>query len=84
MKNKKFEPKIKEGKVNPAKEATLKNDYQDVVDFYINTTPYQHMFFIELIKERLTVFNAETKEGFDIDEEYVMNFNGPFLQIPIK
>ena len=84
MKNKKFEPKIKEGKVNPAKEATLKNDYQDVVDFYINTTPYQHMFFIELIKERLTFFYAETKEGFDIDEEYVMNFNGPFLQIPIK
>ena len=84
MKNKKFEPKIKEGKVNPAKEATLKNDYQDVVDFFINTTPYQHMFFVELIQERLTFFNAETKECVDIDEEYQMNFNGPFLQIPIK
>ena len=84
MKNKKFEPKIIEGKVNPAKESSLKEEYQDVVDFFINTTPYQHMFFVELIKERLTFFNAETKECFDIDEEYQMNFNGPFLQIPIK
>ena len=84
MKNKKFEPKIVEGKVNPAKESSLKEEYQDVVDFFINTTPYQHMFFIELIKERLTFFNTETKECFDIDEEYTMNFNGPFLQIPIK
>mgnify|MGYP003650926381 FL=1 len=84
MKNKKFEPKIVEGKVNPAKEASLKEEYQDVVDFFINTTPYQHMFFLDLIKERLTFFNAETKECSDVDEEYPMNFNGPFLQIPIK
>ena len=84
MKNKKFEPKIVQGKINPAKESSLKEEYQDVVDFFINTTPYQHMFFIELIKERLIFFNTETKECFDIDEEYTMNFNGPFLQIPIK
>ena len=84
MKNKKFEPKIVEGKVNPAKEASLKEEYQDVVDFFINTTPYQHMFFLDLIKDRLTFFNAETKECSDVDEEYQMNFNGPFLQIPIK
>tara|TARA_R110002167_G_scaffold65877_2_gene186512 strand:+ start:404 stop:658 length:255 start_codon:yes stop_codon:yes gene_type:complete len=84
MKNKKFEPKIIEGKVNPAKEASLKEEYQDVVDFFINTTPYQHMFFLDLIKDRLTFFNAETKECSDVDEEYQMNFNGPFLQIPIK
>ena len=31
MKNKKFEPKIIEGKVNPAKESSLKEEYQDVV-----------------------------------------------------
>ena len=84
MKNKKFEPKIVEGKVNPAKEASLKEEYQDVVDFFVNTTPYQHMFFLDLIKDRLTFFNAETKECSDVDEEYQMNFNGPFLQIPIK
>ena len=83
MKNK-TNNKIVDGKVNPEKESLLKQEYQDVVDFYINTTPYQHMFFLDLIKERLTFFNAETKECFDIDEEYQMNFNGPFLQIPIK
>jgi len=81
---KKFDPTIVDGKVNPEKESTLKKEYQDVIDFYINTTPYQHMFFMDLIKERLTFFNAEKSECFDIDEEYTMNFNGPFLQIPIK
>ena len=81
---KKFDPTIVDGKVNPEKESTLKKEYQDVIDFYINTTPYQHMFFMDLIKERLTFFNAEKSECFDIDKEYQMNFNGPFLKIPIK
>ena len=84
MKNKKFEPKIKEGRVNPAKEASLKEEYQDVVDFFVNTTPYQHMFFLDLIKDRLTFFSDNHKESFEIDEEYQMNFNGPFIQINIK
>ena len=84
MKNKKFEPKIVEGKVNPAKEASLKVEYQDVVDFFVNTTPYQHMFFLDLIKDRLTFFSPIHKECFNVDEEYTMNFNGPFIQINIK
>jgi len=84
MKSKKFEPKIVEGRVNPAKESSLKEEYQDVVDFYINTTPYQHMFFLDLIKDNLTFFSDQHKEVFTVDEEYTMNFNGPFLQIPIK
>jgi len=84
MKNKKFDATIVDGKVNPEKESTLKKEYQDVVDFYINTTPYQHMFFLDLIKDRLTFFDAKKSECFDMDEEYQMNFNGPFLQIPIK
>jgi len=81
---KKFEPKVKNGKVNLEKDATLKQEYQDVIDFFVNTTPYQHMFFIDLIKERLTFFNADKSECFDVDEEYTFNFNGPFIQIPIK
>tara|TARA_R110000803_G_scaffold200049_1_gene264271 strand:+ start:314 stop:565 length:252 start_codon:yes stop_codon:yes gene_type:complete len=81
---KKTNNKIVNGKVNPEKESLLKQEYQDVVDFYINTTPYQHMFFIDLIKDRLTFFSEKHSECFDIDEEYQINFNGPFLQIPIK
>ena len=63
---------------------TLKDDYQKVCDFYINSTPNQRMFLIELIKNNLTFFNTETREMFDIDEEYQFCFNGPFIQIPIK
>mgnify|MGYP003630617862 CR=1 FL=1 len=80
MKSKKFEPKIVEGKVNPAKESFLKEEYQ----IYINTTPYQHLFFLDLIKDNLTFFSPNHKEVFTIDEEYTMNFNGPFIQINIK
>ena len=84
MKSKKFEPKIVEGKVNPAKESFLKEEYQDVINFYINTTPYQHLFFLDLIKDNLTFFSPNHKEVFTIDEEYTMNFNGQFIQINIK
>lgn len=63
---------------------TLKDKYQYVCDFYINTTPNQHMFLIELIKDSLTFVNTETNEMLDIDEEGVFCFNGPFIQVPVK
>ncbi len=64
--------------------ANLKKEYQEVVDFFIKTAPYQHMFFIELIKEHITFSSDNHKEIFTIDEEQEMRFNGPFIQIPIK
>ena len=45
--------KVINNKVNPDTEGHLKKEYQDVVDFYINTTPYQHLFFLDLIKQNL-------------------------------
>jgi hypothetical protein len=62
----------------------MKKEYKEVVDFWKNTTPQQHVFFLELISNRLTFFNIENKEMYDIEEEHMIDFNGVFIQIPIK
>ena len=76
--------KVINNKVNPKTEGCLKKEYQDVVDFYINTTPYQHMFFLDLIKENLSFFSEKHQECFSVDEEYPLGFNGPYVQVNIK
>ena len=48
MSNKKKEYLVKDNKVNMEKEGLLKDKYQEVIDFYINSTPYQHLFFLDL------------------------------------
>tara|TARA_R110000803_G_scaffold92531_1_gene160032 strand:+ start:1033 stop:1287 length:255 start_codon:yes stop_codon:yes gene_type:complete len=84
MSNKKKEYLVKDNKVNMEKEGLLKDKYQEVIDFYINSTPYQHLFFLDLIKDRLTFFNVNDHETFEVDEEHTTCFNGMFIQIPIK
>jgi hypothetical protein len=58
--------------------------YKQVIEFYNNSTPKQHQYFLELISDNITLFNAETKECFEFDEEYSINFNGTKHQINIK
>tara|TARA_R110000851_G_scaffold318133_2_gene481848 strand:- start:162 stop:416 length:255 start_codon:yes stop_codon:yes gene_type:complete len=84
MSNKKKEYLVKDNKVNMEKEGLLKDKYQEVIDFYINSTPYQHLFFLDLIKDRLTFFNLNDREMLEVDEEHTTCFNGMFIQIPIK
>tara|TARA_R110000796_G_scaffold31780_1_gene83912 strand:+ start:997 stop:1251 length:255 start_codon:yes stop_codon:yes gene_type:complete len=84
MSNKKKEYLVKDNKVNMEKEGLLKDKYQEVIDFYINSTPYQHLFFLDLIKDRLTFYNIEDHEMLEVDEEHTTCFNGMFIQIPIK
>jgi hypothetical protein len=62
----------------------MKREYAEVVDFWKNTTPHQHKFFLELISDKLSFFNTDTKELFFIEEEYIIDFNGSLLQIPIR
>ena len=58
--------------------------FQQVIDFYRTTTPEQHQQFLSLIGDKLTFFNTETKECFDMDDEYFTDFNGIFHQLNIK
>ena len=76
--------KVINNKVNPDTEGHLKKEYQDVVDFYINTTPYQHLFFLDLIKQNLSFFSEKHSESFTVDEDYHILFNGPYIQLNIK
>jgi len=62
----------------------MKTQYKDVIDFYNNSTPKQHQYFLELISDNITLFNDETSECFEIDKEYSINFNGTKHQINIK
>jgi hypothetical protein len=62
----------------------MKTRYKEVIDFYNNSTPKQHQYFLELISDKITLFNAETKECFKFDEEYIISFNGTQHQINIK
>lgn len=62
----------------------MKTKYQKVVDFYNKTTPEQHQFFIQLISDKMFFFHEESKKTFEVDEEYIVNFNGAYHQINIK
>ncbi len=62
----------------------MKTQYKEVIDFYNNSTPKQHQYFLQLISQNIMLFNAESKECFEFDEEYSINFNGTQHQINIK
>ena len=56
-------------------------EFQQVMDFYRNTTPKQKQIFINLISDTLTFFDGET--SYNIDTEFITNFNGIYHQINI-
>ncbi len=56
-------------------------DFQQVMDFYRDTTPKQKQIFLNLISDTLTFFDGET--SYNIDTEFITNFNGIYHQINI-
>jgi len=62
----------------------MRAKYQKVIDFYNETSPNQHQYFLQLISQNIMLFNSDTKECFEFDEEYSINFNGIYHQINIK
>jgi hypothetical protein len=56
-------------------------DFQQVMDFYRNTTPKQKQIFLNLISNELMFFDGET--SYNVDNEYTINFNGIYHQINI-
>ena len=62
----------------------MNTQYKQVIDFYNNSTPKQHQYFLQLISDNITLFNAETGTWYEFDEEYIISFNGTQHQINIK
>ena len=56
-------------------------DFQQVMDFYRDTTPTQKQMFLNLISDRLIFFDGEN--GYNVDSECTINFNGTYHQINI-
>ena len=56
-------------------------NFQQVMDFYRNTTPKQKQIFLNLISDTLTFFDGET--SYKVDNEVFTNFNGIYHQINI-
>jgi len=56
--------------------------FEEVMNFYRNSTPEQHQIFITLLMDKMTFFNG--KDCYDADPEYSPVFNGIFHQIQIK
>jgi hypothetical protein len=56
-------------------------DFQQVMDFYRDTTPKQKQIFLNLISDTLMFFDGET--SYNVDTEFITNFNGTYHQINI-
>ena len=56
-------------------------DFQQVMDFYRDTTPKQKQIFLNLISNELMFFDG--KNTYEIDKEFFTNFNGTYHQINI-
>jgi hypothetical protein len=56
-------------------------DFQQVMDFYRDTTPKQKQIFLNLISDTLTFFDGQT--SYNVDSEFITNFNGIYHQINI-
>jgi hypothetical protein len=56
-------------------------DFQQVMDFYRDTTPKQKQIFLNLISDTLMFFDGET--SYNVDTEFITNFNGIYHQINI-
>ena len=59
-------------------------DFEKVLNFYKTTSAKQHQMFLRLIADKLTFFDSEKSESFEVDEEYDISFNGVYHQITIK
>ena len=59
-------------------------DFEKVLNFYKTTSAKQHQMFLRLIADKLTFFDSEKSESFEVDEEYDISFNGVYHQINIK
>ena len=59
-------------------------DFEKVLNFYKTTSAKQHQMFLRLISDKLTFFDSEKSESFEVDEEYDISFNGVYHQINIK
>tara|TARA_R100001530_G_scaffold123562_1_gene91512 strand:+ start:804 stop:998 length:195 start_codon:yes stop_codon:yes gene_type:complete len=59
-------------------------EFNEVMEFYRNSTPKQHQQFLNLIADKLTFFNYEQGKEYTVDEEYLINFNGIYHQINVK
>ena len=56
-------------------------DFQQVMNFYRDTTPKQKQIFLNLISDTLMFFDGET--SYNVDTEFITNFNGIYHQINI-
>lgn len=62
----------------------MKKEYQKVIDFYNTTTPEQHVYFLELIKDRIHFYNLQNEEYYSANENYFVHTNGALIQINIE
>ena len=58
-----------------------KKEFQQVMDFYRDTTPKQKQMFLNLISDTLTFFDGQN--SYNVDDEFFTNFNGTYHQINI-
>jgi hypothetical protein len=56
-------------------------EFQQVMDFYRDTTPKQKKMFLNLISDTLMFFDGE--HTYNVDDECYTNFNGIYHQINI-
>jgi len=56
-------------------------EFQQVMNFYRDTTPKQKQIFLNLISDTLTFFDGQT--SYNVDTEFITNFNGIYHQINI-
>lgn len=62
----------------------MKEPYKKVIEFYKNSSPKQHQYFLGLISDQMTFFNQETREEYELDPEFFTDFNGIFHQLNLK
>lgn len=62
----------------------MKTKYKKVIDFYNTTTPEQHAYFLDLIKDRLHFYNLQNQEYYSASENHFIYTNGALIQINIE
>jgi len=62
----------------------MNEPYKKVIEFYKNSSPKQHQYFLNLISDQMTFFNQETREEYELDPEFFTDFNGIFHQLNLK
>ena len=62
----------------------MKQPYKKVIEFYKDSSPKQHQYFLNLISDQMTYFNQETREEYELDPECFTDFNGIFHQLNLK